>query len=69
MRSTGFILDGKYIKEEPKKLTEDVQSTYKQYRHDRQRDQHRAEIVQPYKNGKLNPEFKMLYPEESKNYE
>lgn len=65
---SGYITpEGEYIKtDKAQKLAEDVSSTYKSYRHDRQREAHRADIVQPYKNGKLNPEFEMLYPDQAK---
>lgn len=70
MSSTGYIgPNGKYIKtKNAKKLADDVSSTYKDWSHTKQRNEHRADLVPPYKNGKLNPEFQQLYPEESRKY-
>jgi hypothetical protein len=44
-------------------------SQYKAWDHDRQRADHRLDLLQPWKNGKLSSEFKEMYPEEAKNYE
>ena len=42
---------------------------YKQYRHSTQRQEHKADIMQPYDhNGKPNPEFIKIYPERSVEY-
>ena len=38
----------------------------KQWNHDRQRADHRQDIIQRYVHGKPNPEFIRAYPEESK---
>lgn len=68
---TGFIKDGVYYKGEPD-LTifkDGVNGQYKGWNHDRQREDHRADLVQPYtSDGKPNREFIDLYPEEAKNY-
>jgi len=66
MSTTGYIdSSGQYIKtKEAQKLSEEVSSTYKNWRHDRDREKHRADIVQPYKNGKPNPEFIQIYGRE-----
>lgn len=67
MSSTGYILDGKYVRtKDAVKVVEDVSSTYKNWSHDKQRRDHRRELIQPYKNGQANPEFVQQYPKESK---
>lgn len=66
MRTTGFIdASGKYHPGQAIEVNTDTAVTDKQYQHDRQRENHRADIVQPYKNGKPNEEFILLYPEQS----
>lgn len=48
-------------------IVPDKTSVWKQSDHDRQRADHKAELVRPYlPNGEPNPEFISLYPEESK---
>lgn len=67
----GYILDGKYHKGEPpvSDLQSKQQSTYKQHDHNRQRQDHSREIIQPFdRTGKPNPDFIQAYPEESKGY-
>lgn len=66
----GYILDGVYHKDPPdlSKMKTDRTTVDKQFEHDAQRRRHQAELVQPYKQGKPNPEFVQLYPEESKKY-
>ena len=71
MKSTGYIDEyGNYHKEIPdvSKLRNTTASTDKEYDHDRQRENHRRDLLQPYKNGEPNPEFIQQYPEESKSY-
>lgn len=71
MSSTGYIgSDGVYRREEPdlSKLKNDRTTVDKQFDHDSQRRQHRRDLIQPYKNGKLNPEFESAYPAESQVY-
>jgi len=66
----GYILNGEYHKGEAPlhKMIRGQQSTYKQHEHNRQRKDHAKEIIQPFKNGKLNEDFVQAYPEESKQY-
>lgn len=69
MKTTGYILNGKYYKgENPdiEKMKHEANSTYKEWDHDRQRRGHRHDLIQPYKDGQVNPEFVEHYPEESK---
>jgi hypothetical protein len=70
MKSTGFILNGKYYKKEPNigLMKKGQNPMYKQWDLDRQRMEHRFDLIQPYKDGKLNPEFIEHYPEEAKKY-
>jgi hypothetical protein len=69
MKTVGYIgTDGKYHKGEDKSMGFDVNPTHKEYRHDMERKQFAKEIIQPYKDGKANPEFIKAYPEESKEY-
>ena len=69
MNSTGYIdSDGKYRKEtpDPSQLKTDHSVTEKEWSHDRQREYHRKDMLQPYKNGQPNPAFIEQYPQESK---
>lgn len=67
--TTGYIgIDGKYHKGDKISIDTGHASTNRQYSHDRQREMHKADLVQPYKNGEPNDEFITLYPEESRNY-
>lgn len=70
MKSTGFILNGVYLTEVPdvEALRDPHAVTDKQYSHDRQRENHRRDLLQPYTNGKPNPEFIEQYPKEAKEY-
>lgn len=70
MKSTGYILDGKYYKSEPKvdQMKNGRAVTDKAYQHDRQRENHRKDIVQPYKKGKPSGEFIRAYPDEARQY-
>jgi hypothetical protein len=67
----GFIgPDGKFYSGMPRMadITPDKTSVWKQSDHDRQRADHKAELVRPYlPSGEPNPEFIELYPEESKH--
>ncbi len=38
------------------------------YRKDRQREDHRKSMIQPYKGADPNPEFAVAYPERAKEY-
>lgn len=70
MRSTGYILDGVYHPDDPQPeaLKDRRASTDKLYNHDRQREEHRRDIIQPRtSDGKPNPEFIAAYPEEAKD--
>lgn len=53
---------------DPKDLIDIEQSTYKEADHDKQRREHRRDLIQPYKDGKVNPEFVEEYREEAKQY-
>lgn len=70
MKSTGYILNGIYYSgTQPAVGTaESDSSTYKAYGHDRQRENHRRDMIQPYKDGRLNPEFIQEYPKEARDY-
>jgi hypothetical protein len=70
MASTGYVLNGKYYKKQPdlSKLQSLQQSTWKEWDHDKQRQEHAADIVQPFKQGKPNQEFIDLNPEAAKDY-
>lgn len=67
----GFIgADGKFYSGKPKmvEIVPARTSVWKDSDHDRQRADHKAELVRPYlPNGDPNPEFIALYPEESKH--
>lgn len=69
MKSTGYIDPyGTYHKEVPdmESLRNEHSSTEKEWSHDRQRESHRKDMLQPYKNGQANPAFIEQYPQESK---
>lgn len=69
MKSTGYILNGIYIKNDQAPGTNlSSSATYKQYDHDRQREEHRIDLIQPWVNGKPNEEFRIHYPEEAEKY-
>lgn len=69
MRSTGYIdQSGKYHPGEHIEVDTDTSSTHKGWSHDKQRREHKLDLIQPWINGKPNPEFREMYPEESKNY-
>lgn len=72
---TGYIINGVYHKSSKTtslgsraELGAAASSTYKVYSHDRQREEHRRDLLQPYKDGTPNPEFINQYPEEARNY-
>lgn len=66
----GFIgPDGVYHKGDVKMndIVPQATSVWKQSDHDRQRADHKADLVRPYlPTGEPNPEFIELYPDESK---
>lgn len=70
MRSTGYIVDGIYHSGvQPATVPIESDSiTYKAYDHDRQRENYRRDMIQPYVAGKPNPEFIQQFPEEAKEY-
>lgn len=70
MPRIGFVINGKYYKQEPdlSSMQSLQNSTWKEADHDKQRFDHAADIVQPFKHGKPNQEFIDLYPEASKDY-
>jgi len=62
--------DGKYYSGQPKlvELLPTGNSVWKQSDHDRQRREHKAELVEPYlRSGEPNPEFIELYPDLAQN--
>ncbi len=62
------IINGQIVRETPKSITKH-NDQYKQYRHSTQRQEYKADIIQPYDhNGKPNPEFIKVYPERSVEY-
>jgi hypothetical protein len=65
----GFIgADGKFYSGQPKmaSIVPQKTSVWKQSDHDRQRADHKADLVRPYlPSGEPNPEFIELYPKES----
>lgn len=69
MKSTGFIKDGVYYRGTLRGVaTQGDQPLHKGWSHDRQREEHRADIVQPYKDNQPNPEFIQLYPDQAAKY-
>lgn len=70
MKSTGYIINGEYHQGMAPLGTPDPDNTqYKGWTHDKQRSEHRADLVQPYtSDGKPNQEFITLYPDEAKGY-
>lgn len=67
----GFIgADGKFYAGSPQmaQIVPQPTSIWKQSDHDRQRADHKGDLVRPYlPTGEPNPEFVELYPEESIN--
>jgi hypothetical protein len=58
----GYIDEnGKYIRGQHKSLPHDISPQYKQWSHEDQRRRFAGDIVQPYINGKPNPEFVSVY--------
>lgn len=68
-KSTGYIKDGVYHR--GAKATDRVSpdsSQFKSWDHARQRADHAFDLIQPYKDGKPNPDFVEYHPEQAKNY-
>jgi hypothetical protein len=67
----GFIgADGKFYSGQPKmaSIVPEKTSVWKQSDHDRQRQDHKGELLRPYNpDGTPNEEFISVYPEESKH--
>lgn len=62
------IINNKIVKDAPKVVSKH-NDQFKQYRHQTQRQEHKADIVQPYDHkGNPNPEFIKVYPERSVDY-
>lgn len=61
----GYIENGKYV-QGSKVLSKTDNTQLKAGEHERQRDEHRWELVQPYKDGQPSQEFIEAYPDESK---
>ncbi len=70
MKSTGYVINGEYHKGKAPLGTHEADNTqYKEWTHDKQRQEHRADLIQPYtRDGKPNPEFINIYPDEAKGY-
>lgn len=63
------IINGIFYRKGYKEPTRvEVNSTYKNWRINEEREVYRKDIIQAHKNGKPNPDFIRAYPEESKNY-
>ena len=54
-RIIGSVVNGRLVGSKPAKRTD--HSLHKQYQRDYQRDQFAQDIIQPWKNGKANPEY------------
>ncbi len=63
----GVIINGQYYKH-GLGLTDGQNPTWKSWSHDRQREEHQRDLIQPFINNQPNPEFIEQYPEEAKNY-
>jgi hypothetical protein len=67
----GFIgADGKFYSGQPKmaSIVPDRATVWKQSDHDRQRQDHKADLVRPFlPTGEPNPEFIELYPDLAQN--
>lgn len=67
----GFIgADGKYYSGQPRmaEMIPERNTIWKQSDHDRQRQDHKGELIRPYNNdGTANEDFIEQYPEESKD--
>lgn len=59
----GYIgADGKYHRgEKDRPMTHDISSQYKAWSHDDQRRRFHGDILQPFVDGKPNPEFVRVY--------
>lgn len=70
MPRVGYVLNGVYHRKAPdlSELHSVQQSTWKEWSHDLQRQEHGADIVQPFKHGKPNQEFIDLYHDASVDY-
>ncbi len=71
MRSTGYIINGKYVRIAdipPDATAARKQPLHGQYEVDRMREDFRKDLIQPYVNGKPNPDFIDAYPKESEQY-
>ncbi len=69
MKQIGYIdEDGTYYHDKLPSIQLLQSSTEKQWDHDKQRSEHQHDLIQPYVNGKPNPEFIQMYREESKAY-
>ena len=62
----GAVINGKYYPDEKVRPQDKSTSVWKQGEHARQRKDHARDIVQPYKGGRVNPEFMEAFPVESR---
>lgn len=65
---SGSIIDGVYYPKGKKPRPNKRAITDQRYEHDMQRAEHKRDLIQPYKYGKLSDEFLEQYPEEAKQY-
>lgn len=68
MKSTGAIIDGIYYKDSGMPVDATQSTMYKQYSHEKQRQEHGIDLIQPFVNGKPNEEFRIHYPEQAEEY-
>ena len=64
----GVIIDGVYYPQGEKPVVSKRAITDKRYQQDMQRAEHKRDLIQPWKQGKLNSEFIEQYPDEAKGY-
>ena len=67
-RLNGVIIDGVYYPKGKKPLPNKRAITDQRYEQDMQRSNHKRDLIQPWKYGKLNEEFTQQYPDEAKQY-
>lgn len=67
-RVEGVIIDGKYYKKGDKPKHNKRAVTDQRYQHDMQRAEHKRDLIQPWKFGRLNDEFTEQFPDEAKQY-
>lgn len=74
IKLTSAVVNNKYLSDRcdaclSKLVTEQpTSSTNKDYRIRRQQEDHRADMLQPYVNGKVNMDFARVYKDKAKDY-